>query len=197
MFASCYSYLMKLKRSQKGELLEKTLNAIGNAVIAISRHPARNSLSVYRAIRDFKDLQDASKRQLQSISRYAVRKKYITVRKSEDSAEIEVTEAGKKLMQRRALHSLKPKRQKTWDGKWRIVMFDVPNHSKKARDAFAATLKRLGFEHFQKSVFLCPYPCEEELEIVADYYDIADCVEVVIAERITHEDSFKRLFGLK
>lgn len=90
-----------------------------------------------------------------------------------------------------------PKRPIVWDSKWRIVMFDVPNHLKKSRDGFAGLLKSFEFEHMQKSVFVSPYPCEEEIEAAADYYNISDCVDMIVAERISREGEFKRLFKLK
>src|SRR3990167_9469117 len=159
----CYSCTMLISR--KVELLWKILSTIGNATIAFSSHPSRNSLSVYRALRDFTALQAASDSQLRTISKYIVDKKYITIeRTANGTSTIAVSEAGKTVLDRAALMSLRPKAQKKWDKMWRLVMFDIPTHSKASRDKFAGMLKALGFVHYQKSVFICPHPCEEELE---------------------------------
>ena len=183
--------------SRRGEMLDRVLSTIENAAIAITRHPRHTSISAYKAMREFEKLQDISDRQLRSITSYIVAKKYITVTKQGNAAEIALTESGKKTVARQALLALKPRKQTVWDRKWRIVIFDIPNPLKTARDAFAATLKRLGFIHVQKSVFISPYPCEEELEVVADYFGVADCIEIIIAERIWHEQKYKSHFGLK
>ena len=188
---------MKVQSPGYGLLLEKALNALTNATIAISRHPSRNSLSVYRTIRDFRALQEVSNRDLQNISQYIIRRKYVTISKHGGVAHVELTSKGKTVMQHHALRALQPLKQKVWDHKWRLVMFDIPNHMKTARDGFAATLKRLGFMHYQKSVFICPYPCEEELEVVAEYYGVGEHVDIVAAERITHAESFIQSFGIK
>ena len=188
---------MKVRSSSRELLLEKVLNTLINATVAISRHSSRTSLSVYRTLRDFRELQNISDRKLRSVSQYIIGKKYITVRKQEGITEIELTTAGRTVMQHYALRALRPIKQRMWDHKWRLVMFDIPNHMKAARDGFAATLKRLGFIHYQKSVFMCPYPCEEELDVVAEYYGVVGHIEIVTAERITHAESFIKSFGMK
>lgn len=39
-----------------------------------------------------------------------------------------------------------------WDGKWRVVVFDIPNRLKPAREAMGETLRRMGFVQLQESV---------------------------------------------
>jgi len=183
--------------SRKGELLWKILSTIGNASVAFSSHPSRNSLSVYRALRDFKALQAASDAQLRTISKYIVDKKYVTIeRATNGTSTIAVSETGKTVLDRAALMSLRPKAQKKWDRMWRLVMFDVPTHSKKARDKFAGMLKALGFVHYQKSVFIYPHPCEEELEAVAEYLGVSEYVDIVVANKINREEEYRKEFRL-
>ena len=177
-------------------LVQKVLSTIANAAIAFAHHPARTGGSLYRALREFDMLQEASDEQLRSVSRYVIAKKYITVRHSRESASITISSKGAKLIQSAAILSLRPQKQVVWDGKWRIVLFDIPNRMKHTRDAFAATLKRLEFLSLQKSVFLCPYPCAEELEAIADYYGINDCVVVIVSERFRGDRTYKAAFGI-
>ena len=184
--------------SRKGELLWKILSTIGNASIAFSSHPSRNSLSVYRALRDLKALRAASDRQLRTISKYIVDKKYIRIERTADgTSAISVSEAGKTVVNRAALMALRPKPQKIWDRMWRLVLFDVPTHSKQSRDRFAGMLKALGFVHYQKSVFICPHPCEEELEAVAEYLGMTDYIDIVLANKITREKEYRTEFKLR
>ena len=182
---------------RRGKLLGRVLATIANAAIAMARHPGNTSLSAYRAMREFEKLQDISDRQLRSVSRYIVAKKHISISRQGNTAEIVLSESGKKIVAWQALLALKPQKQKVWDKKWRVVIFDIPNQLKAARDGFAAMLKRLDFIHVQKSVFISPYSCEEKLEVVADYFNVTDCIEIIIAERIWHERKYKSHFGLK
>lgn len=44
-----------------------------------------------------------------------------------------------------------------WDGKWRIVIFDIQEVNKTVRDNLRQKLKELGFGMLQKSVFISPH----------------------------------------
>lgn len=46
----------------------------------------------------------------------------------------------------------------TWDGKWRLVMWDIPEASSRERDSIRRFFKSLGFFRLQHSVFVTPYP---------------------------------------
>lgn len=186
-----------MRISRRGELVAKVLHTIANASIAFARHPSRNSLSVYRALREFAELQNVTDRQLRTISRYIIGKQYVSVARSRSGdVEISITAAGRTLVDREALMHLKPRPQAVWDKKWRLVMFDIPTEMKYTRDAFCGVLKRIGFIHYQKSVFICPHPCEEELEIIAEYFGIADCVDIVVAAKIMRDVEYRTAFKL-
>ncbi|MEX2090705.1 MAG: CRISPR-associated endonuclease Cas2 [Candidatus Paceibacterota bacterium] len=85
-----------------------------------------------------------------------------------------------------------------WDGKWRIVIFDIPEELHKKRNYLRSKLKNLGFHMLQKSVFIIPYPCEEELAGVCRKLKIVDYVDVIKAESAGfREGEFKKLFNLQ
>lgn len=44
-------------------------------------------------------------------------------------------------------------RDETWDGKWRIAIFDIPEKHRKARNILRSKLKTWGFVPWQKSVW--------------------------------------------
>ena len=44
-------------------------------------------------------------------------------------------------------------------------------------------LKDLGFIQFQKSVWIYPYPCEEEILFVADFYGVRKHVEILQVDK--------------
>jgi len=83
-----------------------------------------------------------------------------------------------------------------WDKKWRLVLFDIPENRKKARDILRFRLKKMGFCEFQKSVFISPYPCEDEVEYVSKIYNIRKFVRFIIAHSIDNELVFKKFFSL-
>jgi DNA-binding transcriptional regulator PaaX len=49
------------------------------------------------------------------------------------------------------VEEVKLKKPEKWDKKWRIVIFDIPNKKKPARNTLTEKLKKLGFYHLQKA----------------------------------------------
>ena len=53
-----------------------------------------------------------------------------------------------------------------WDGKWRIVMFDIRESRRKTRSQLRSLLSGAGFLRLQDSVWVYPYPCDEFIGLV-------------------------------
>ena len=51
-----------------------------------------------------------------------------------------------------------------WDGKWRVVIWDIPEQRKRVRDLLRYKLKTLGFEKLQKSVWVSKINCTKVLK---------------------------------
>ncbi len=89
--------------------------------------------------------------------------------------------------------SLKGKR---WDGKWRLVIYDIAKFKKSQTNAFRYILKYINFLPLQKSVYLTPYPCEEQILYLREYFGIGEEVLLIRADKIENEGSYKQYFGL-
>jgi CRISPR-associated endonuclease Cas2 len=74
-----------------------------------------------------------------------------------------LTEKGKTRVVNYQLENMEINKPKRWDGKWRLVIFDIPNRKKKAREFFREKLKSLGFYRLQESVFIHPFDCRDEI----------------------------------
>ena len=77
------------------------------------------------------------------------------------------------------------KKPKKWDKKWRLVIFDIPETRKKARQALRKKLKDLGFYQFQKSAWIHPFPCLEEIEFLKDVLNIKPFVKLFLIDEMT------------
>jgi CRISPR-associated endonuclease Cas2 len=93
--------------------------------------------------------------------------------------------------------SLRIPAPKRWDGKWYFVMFDIPADKRKRRDAFRLRLKELGLVLYQDSIWAYPYPLEETVQHIADFYKLSKCVSFITAEKITGEKKLRAQFNLK
>ena len=90
---------------------------------------------------------------------------------------IVLTKEGQKKALKFKLDEMKIKKPAKWDGEWRIVIFDIPERFKKAREALRKKLKDLGFIKLQESVFVFPYECENEIDFVIEVFLIRPFVK--------------------
>jgi len=86
--------------------------------------------------------------------------------------------------------------ERDWDEKWRIVIFDIPEKMKRGRDAIREKLKALGFYELQKSVFVYPYECQNEIEFIIEFFDLKKYVRFGVLENIDNEVHLKKIFKL-
>ncbi|OGN07657.1 MAG: hypothetical protein A3B86_02360 [Candidatus Yanofskybacteria bacterium RIFCSPHIGHO2_02_FULL_38_22b] len=88
-------------------------------------------------------------------------------------------------------------KNKRWDNKWRVIIFDIPNSLNKERNWLRSRLKNLDFQILQKSVFTIPYKCEEELGDLCKQLGLFDYVDVIVANSIgSREEELKRYYNL-
>lgn len=116
---------------------------------------------------------------------------------TDGSTEVKLTEKGKIRYVRFKLADL-PEHfsKKLWDGRWRIIVFDVPEKERGKRDAFRSLLNRLRFYQLQESVYLAPYPCEKEMEYLREYYQLGKKVQVLVTAGLEDDSVYRAYFGL-
>jgi DNA-binding transcriptional regulator PaaX len=96
------------------------------------------------------------------------------------------------------IDSLKIDKPKKWDNKWRLVIFDIAQLHSIKRNAFRGKLKELGFRPLQKSVWINPYKCSDEIELLRDFFGLdKKDVRLITAENIEDDNYFKKIFNLE
>ncbi len=121
----------------------------------------------------------------------------INIEKKKHRVYITLTEKGKRKAGRLQIDSLVIRRPKKWDGKWRLVIFDIAQLRILQRNAFREKLKELGFRSLQKSVLVCPYPCKDEVEILREFFGLNKTeVRLIIAEHIEDDNFLRRIYKL-
>ena len=64
---------------------------------------------------------------------------------ADGSCHIILSDIGKRKVLKMNIDTMVVKRPGFWDGKWRVVVFDIPERNKNARNALRQKLKDLGF----------------------------------------------------
>lgn len=122
--------------------------------------------------------------------------KFIATTERQDGSKIvRLTEKGRDKSRRLMLVTLAIKKPQKWDKKWHFVIFDIPEEKKKLRDALRRQLKLLGFCEFQKSVFVFPYPCEDEINILVNFFRLHENVRHLEAT-LSYDADLRKLFSL-
>lgn len=97
-----------------------------------------------------------------------------TTKTKQGKVQIVLTEKGKKRVLRSKRIELKFEKPNSWDGKWRMVMFDIPEPNRSGRDLIRSQLYKFGFLRIQKSVFIFPYDCQDLIESLRGYFKLSE-----------------------
>jgi DNA-binding transcriptional regulator PaaX len=108
-----------------------------------------------------------------------------------------LSENGKQRALRFNINKLEIKKPARWDGKWRVVMFDIPEKLRRMRDSLRLHFREIGLIELQKSVFVYPYPCSKEIEFILEFHNARKHIRFVLAEKIDNELHLKDKFNLK
>ena len=74
-----------------------------------------------------------------------------------------------------------PKRK---DGKWQMVIFDIPEDIRNRRDYFRTGLKRLKYQKLQQSVWICPYDALKETQELIKSLKLGAFVQILLTREI-------------
>lgn len=152
---------------------------------------------LYASLKKLSPKQTQIRRIAQALAAAKRNKLIIISEKPDGKFLVELSEKGRRRLKEIDYENLCIPVLKTWDGKWRIVIFDIPHtFHKSIRNAFTLKLKRLGFCLLQKSVWVHAYPCENEIRFLAELLKVSRFVHIIVAESLTSDVKLHRHFQL-
>jgi len=83
-----------------------------------------------------------------------------------------------------------------WDGKWRMVIFDITDKMRKQRDMLRFHLKNIGFYQLQKSVWIFPYECIEMISLIRENFKVGHGVVYLVVEKMEGDKKLRQYFDL-
>lgn len=83
-----------------------------------------------------------------------------------------------------------------WDGKWRLMIWDIPESSRKQRNTIRWFVKGLGFRLLQKSVFIIPYELPQAAVEYLQESGLIKFIRFLRVDRLDHARDLKKHFGL-
>ncbi len=176
---------------------------IGGAFAVASTSPIFARKLIPALIKDF-EFEQKRKRRQEELDKfynsfyYLRRKGLLRMEYRGKQLHVSLSAEGKVLAKRYSIDDLKIKKPKHWDKKWRILIFDIEEKYRSKREMLRGKLKDLGLYQLQKSVWVCPYHFQEEVEILKNFFGFSkEEMTVIIASEIEKEKELITFFNLK
>jgi hypothetical protein len=170
------------------------LTLLGGVALGFSASPRQYFKTLRQLKKEWKKIDQRNfNRSILSLSREKlVEEKTL----SDGSFKLVLTKNGKTQARRISLFggAIEFKKSKKWDGKWRMVFFDIPEKDRIFRDILRGHLYDLKFYKLQQSVFVSPYQYEKPILELVSIYHAESYVRVVTATKIDNEAVLKKYF---
>lgn len=146
----------------------------------------------------FKDAQDNKKRvALARAFDYARRKQFVSWQEKDDKIYVTLLEEGKLKIKDYDFDEMVLPRKSRWDGRYHVIIFDIPDKKKAAREALREKFRELGMVMLQKSVWVWPYECRNEIRLIQEVFGLNEKeVNYIVADYIEEERRLRKHFNL-
>lgn len=166
----------------------------GGLALGLARNP-RSQEYVFNYLK--KEWRNIDKKYLQKIVREFKEDRLLDYREDKEGRiEMILTEKGRQMILKFDIDRIKIKKPIKWDKKWRIVFFDIPEKRRSERNILRNKLKALGFGEIQKSVFIHPFPCLDEINFITEYFQLRNLVRYGEMVNLSNEEEFRLKFKL-
>src|SRR3989338_1082258 len=108
----------------------------------------------------------------------------------------QLTSEGEKRLRRWMLSDYRTKKPKKWDGKWRMIIFDIPEKKKKTRIQIWSLFHQAGLYLLQDSVWVYPYDCEDIIGLLKTDFGVGKEILYIIANEVENDKYLRSHFGL-
>lgn len=137
---------------------------------------------------------DCAKDEISEKIKYLKQMGYIKTFSEKKEKYIEITRKGFKRINQIKTSDVVIKRPEKWDGKWRLVIFDIPRKYNSNRDCLRKKLLSLGFVKVQESVYVYPFECTSEVDMIVAKVGVDRFVSIFVADAIRNEEFLIKQF---
>ena len=89
-----------------------------------------------------------------------------------------------------------PHKKQKWDGRWRVVIFDVWENTRAKRDRLRYEIKNFGFIQLQRSVWIYPFECFDFIELLKNDLSFGKNIRYMVVQKLDHDDKLRKYFKL-
>lgn len=183
------------KRKELTKTLLRTIAMIG--IITIASTSPYFLLNLLRAV--FGENEDKKKeRVLTRTLSYLRGKEFISIEEKDGKVVMVLSEKGKRKVKEYDFDEMILPHKRRWNGQWHIIIFDIAHKKKGAREALREKFRELGMMMLQKSVWVWPYECRDEIRLIQEMFGLISGKEVnyMVADYIEEERRLRKHFNL-
>ncbi len=180
---------------QLGPTAKKILVLLeGGLILSLTRRPDAYFKIIKKIAKEWKKINELN---LKRTIKRLYRSKLIDYKDNNDgTVSLILSDSGKRRVIKYSLDKIKIKKPIQWDKLWRLVIFDIPEDKNLGRKALAAKLKELGFYPMQKSVYIYPYECKNEIDFIAEIFELAPYIRFLRVKNTDIDLDLKNKFLL-
>ena len=120
----------------------------------------------------------------------------VTFEEREGKRYARITEVGKQVLEFESLRDKALRKPRRWDGRWRVVLFDIPERRRRVRNQLRRFMQEFGFERLQDSAWIYPYDCEDIIALAKANFRIGADALYMIVEQLERDKHMREHFGL-
>ena len=158
---------------------------------------ATSPFFIQNLLRGFKRLNKYEKKKIYDTFYRLKEQGYINFYEKNNQVFISLTKKGEKKAGWMQIDNLEIKKTQKWDGKWRVLLFDIAELRRLHREALRGKLINMGFVMLQKSAWIIPYDCIKEVGLVKSFFGLSDKeIRLLVVENIGPDREYRKFFKL-
>lgn len=186
--------MRKRKQVPYQRIILQTLAVAGAVTLAtLAPHVLAELKKLDPALAKRKD----TRRRIQQTLWRMERNQLVSLPSSGSMGRVELLPKGDALIERIQAQEYQIQKPLVWDGKWRFVIFDVPEKRKVVREQLRVLLQRAGLIRLHDSVWVHPFSCDELVVLVkAHLRNTKGEVRYIVGDLIESDRYLREEFGL-
>lgn len=132
---------------------------------------------------------------LRQILKRMYESKYVEIKEQNGIPVVKLAESGRSKLLKYDIEQMQLDESKL-DGYWRLIVYDVKTTKRQNSEAFRRTISKLKLLKLQKSVYLTPFKCEDEIEYLRQVFNIGNEVIILKVKNLENEEPYKKYFGI-
>jgi hypothetical protein len=185
----------QVKRVRIQNALLLSAYGMGAVTLAIM---APNATRLLKIVDPYVDKKINPSRRVQQATSRLVARDLLEWRLQGTTRSLRLTAKGEVFAERLTLEEKIQNKQKgKWDGRWRLVSFDIWERHRNKRDRLRWFLQKIGFQKIHASLWAYPYDCEELIVFMRTDLHVGRGVLYFVADAIEGEEKLRKYFKLR